>query len=107
MAHLLRGNLVATAHIPAKVTRQRKNVLRQRLFWVRERTRVRNRVHALLDRQHELEMPQVSDLFSKKGIAALKKLQLPEPDHWLLQQDLAELGELQRHINDIERQLTQ
>ncbi len=101
LAHLLRGNLVATARIPAKATRQRKNVLRRRLFWIRERTRVRNRAHALLHRQHGLEMPQVSDPFSKKGIAALKKLQLPEPDHWLLQQDLAELEELQRYINDL------
>jgi hypothetical protein len=31
------------------------------------RTRIRNRIHALVDRQRELEMPQCSDLFGRKG----------------------------------------
>ncbi len=32
---LLRGNLVARAHIPRRATRARKNLLRQRLYWSR------------------------------------------------------------------------
>jgi transposase len=46
----LRGNLVARVHIPSPQTRQRKNLLRQRLYWARLRTMLRNRIHALLDR---------------------------------------------------------
>ncbi len=34
---LLRGNLVARAHIPRGETRARKNLLRQRLYWSRLR----------------------------------------------------------------------
>jgi transposase len=49
LATLLRGDLIARAYVPAKATRQRKEVLRQRLYWARLRTRIRNRVHALLD----------------------------------------------------------
>jgi len=63
LATLLRGDLIARAHVPAKPTRQRKEVLRQRLYWARLRTRIRNRIHALIDRQRELKMPQCSDLF--------------------------------------------
>ena len=72
LATLLRGNLIARAHVPSKATRARKELLRQRLDWARLRTRVRNRVHAVLDRQRELEMPQCSDLFGRKGLNALQ-----------------------------------
>src|SRR5438045_9226545 len=54
LATLLRGDLVARAYVLSKPTRQRKEVLRQRLYWARLRTRVRNRIHALIDRQGEL-----------------------------------------------------
>src|SRR6266446_2095426 len=48
---LLRGNLVARTHVPRRETRMRKNLLRQRLYWARLRTMLRNRIHALVDRQ--------------------------------------------------------
>ena len=88
LATLLRGNLIARAHVPSKATRARKELLRQRLDWARLRTRVRNRVHAVLDRQRELEMPQCSDLFGRKGLNALSKLRLAEPDAILLGEEL-------------------
>ena len=86
---LLRGNLVARAHIPRRLTRQRKNLLRQRLYWARLRTMLRNRIHALLDRQRGLELPQCADIFGAKGLAALRALQLAEPDGTLLTEQLA------------------
>jgi transposase len=86
---LLRGNLVARAHVPRPETRARKNLLRQRLYWSRLRTMLRNRIHALLDRQHGLELPQCSDLFGARGLGFLRQLELPEPDGTLLQEALA------------------
>jgi transposase len=86
---LLRGNLVARAHIPRRETRARKNLLRQRLYWARLRTMLRNRIHALLDRQHRLELPQCSDIFGVRGLGFLRRLELAEPDHTLLREALA------------------
>jgi len=86
---LLRGNLIARAHIPSRATRARKNLLRQRLYWARLRTMLRNRIHALLDRQRVLELPQCSDLFGAKGLGFLRRLELPEPDGTLLREQLA------------------
>jgi transposase len=86
---LLRGNLVARAHIPRRQTRARKNLLRQRLYWARLRTMLRNRIHALLDRQHGLELPQCSDIFGVRGLGFLRRLELAEPDHTLLREALA------------------
>lgn len=86
---LLRGNLVARAHVPRRQTRARKNLLRQRLYWARLRTMLRNRIHALLDRQRGLELPQCSDIFGQRGLFFLRQLQLPEPDGMLLREQLA------------------
>jgi transposase len=67
LAKLLRGDLIAQSHAPGPATRARKHLLRQRLFWVRLRTMLRNRTHAILDRQRGLERPQLKDLFGRRG----------------------------------------
>jgi transposase len=105
LAHLLRANMLPSSHIPDRATRDRKEVLRQRMFWVRQRTRVRNRIHRLLGRQHNLAMPQVSDLFGRKGRAALNALQLAPPDDVLLSQQLAMLDVLGQQIAQLERMI--
>ncbi len=66
LANLLRANLVSCVHVPCRQTRQIKEVLRQRCFFVRQRTMLRNRIHRLLGGQHDLKLPQCSDLFGKK-----------------------------------------
>lgn len=105
LATLLRGGLVARAHIPAKATRRRKETLRQRLYWARLRTRIRNRIHALIDRQRDLEMPQCSDLFGRKGMEALHKTALAEPDATLLAEDLELIEIVNRQIRSQEKRI--
>jgi transposase len=83
-------------------------VLRQRLFWVRERTKLRNRVHSLLDRQHEeLALPVCSDLFGTKGMRALEGLatRLSAPDDTLLRQDLEMMKELKAKVGELEKMI--
>ena len=106
LAQLLRGNLIARAHAPSGVTRQRRFMLRQRMFWVRVRTMVRNRVHALLARQHDLELPQRADLFGPGGMKFLRTLKLPGTDAALLSQDLEVLEQLDREIKCSEQQIS-
>jgi len=91
LAHLLRADLIPPAHAPSKETRAVKRVLRQRLFLVRVRGMLKNRVHALLA-QHQVERPSLSDLFGVKGMRWLRGLSLPMPDGALLveQVDLLE-----------------
>ena len=103
LAQLLRADLVARAHVPSAATRQRKNVLRQRLFWVKLRTAIRNRVHTLLARQRGLVAPERSDLFGKKGQQWLAQVELADPDGWLLRQDRELLALLDAHVREIER----
>ena len=98
LAMLLRLGVVPECHVPDRQTRSRKEVLRQRAYWVRQRTGIRNRIHRIIGRQHGLQMPQVSDWFGAKGKAALSKAVLPEPDDMLLRQNLAMLDNLDKVI---------
>jgi len=105
LATLLRGHFIARVHVPPKAARQRKDQLRQRLYWARLRTRIRNRIHALLDRQPPLALPQCSDLFGVKGRAHLRRLELPGPDGTLLREDLALLELLNAQIKAQEQRI--
>lgn len=105
LAMLLRADLILSVHIPRKETRLRKEVLRQRVFWVKQRTRFRNRVHRIMGRHQNIDMPQVSDLFGKKGMAALEKAKLPEPDRLLLKQNLEMLKSVGVQIKEAENQI--
>jgi transposase len=105
LALLLRAGLISSVHIPCKETRQRKEVLRQRCFFVRQRTMLRNRIHRLLGAQHDLKLPQVSDIFGKKGMGFLEKLELPAPSGLLLKQQLEMLKNTQLRIKEDEAAL--
>jgi transposase len=105
LADLLRGNLVSSVHLCGKATREIKEVLRQRCFFVRQRTMMRNRIHRLLGAQHGLKLPECSDLFGAKGMSFLSKLKLPAPAGFLLTQQLALLGDLALRIREDEKAL--
>jgi len=97
LAHLLRADLIPQAYAPSKDVRAIKRVLRQRMFFVRVRTMLKNRIKALLA-QHSVEVLDVSDLYGKKGLQWLKALKLPEPDGKLLSEDLDLLAVLNERI---------
>jgi len=103
LAELHRVGLIAESHASSQDARRRKELLRQRCFFVRQRTSIRNRIHNLLGSQRDLEMPQVSDIFGKKGMAALGKAVIDQPHRRLmLDQDLAMMRELNTHIKGAE-----
>jgi transposase len=105
LARLLHAGMICEVHIPSKPARQRKEVLRQRCFFVRQRTMIRNRIHRLLGAQHNLQLPQCSDLFGKRGLGFLDKLDLPAPSGLLLKQQLEMLRNLQTRIAEDEAAL--
>ncbi len=108
LAKLLRGDLIAQSHAPSATTRARKHLLRQRLFWVRLRTMLRNRIHAVLDRQHDLERPQLKNFFSRRGQSWLEQIQLPtHEDQPLLEQNLEVAQLLEAKIKQLDRTIGQ
>lgn len=99
LAHLLRANLIPEAYAPSKDTRKAKDILRQRMFFVRTRTKVKNRIFMILDRHPEIkDRPKVVDIFGKAGSLWLKNLKLSQPDDKLLKESLELLDNLNQRI---------
>ncbi len=104
LGQLLRVGLIPRAYIPGRETRQLREAVRQRLFLVRLRTMLKNRIHAHLDRHHVVP-PPVSDLFGKRGRDYLSKVELPAPAQQLLRQQLRLLETLGLEIRETEKLL--
>lgn len=104
LGQLLRAGLIPRAHIPGRETRQLREAVRQRLFLVRLRTMLKNRIHALLDRHH-IVAPPASDLFGKRGRNYLSKVEVPGLAQSLLRQDLHLLETLGSEIKETEKLL--
>lgn len=102
LAQLLRVNLIPAAYAPSRETRGVKRVLRRRAFVVAVRTMVKNRVQWLLT-QHEVERPEVSDLFGVAGMSWLKGLELPSTDGELLREDVKLVEHLGGHLKRTEQ----
>ncbi|MCX6748306.1 MAG: IS110 family transposase, partial [Candidatus Pacearchaeota archaeon] len=56
LADLLRANLVAESYIPSRDIRKLRDVVRQRSSLVKERTQIKNKIHAILIR-HGIKTP--------------------------------------------------
>ena len=56
LADLLRANLVAESYIPSREIRKLREVVRQRSSLIKERTRIKNKIHAILTR-HGIKTP--------------------------------------------------
>jgi transposase len=69
LAELARANLLPTVWLPDLATRERRRLLRGRAFFVRERTKVKNRIHGHLTAENQL-CPK-TDLYGKAGRAWL------------------------------------
>ncbi len=104
LGQLLRAGLIPRAYIPGRETRHLREAVRQRLFLVRVRTMLKNRIHALLDRYHVVP-PPVSDLFGKRGRNYLSGVKLPGLAQELLAQDLRLLEALGSEIRSTEKAL--
>ena len=64
LADLTRGNLLPTSWIPPKEIRELRDLVRQRIFLVKQKTKIKNKIHAeLIKRGIEYKR----NIFSKAG----------------------------------------
>jgi transposase len=102
LADLLRADLIPTVHVPSRKVRAQKNLLRQRFWLVELRTRVKNRTHHILDRNH-VTLPACSDLFGKSGRQLLEQIEITAPDNFLLKTHLELLDYIEKQIDNTEK----
>lgn len=104
LAHLLRADLVPVAYVPGDAARTLRQALRERMFYVRLRTMVKNRVVTIFDRYPEQTRPlrEVTDLFGKLGRAHLVTLSFSEIDRIQIDRSLAFIDDINGHIKAAE-----
>lgn len=74
LAHLLRADLLPTAYIPGQQTRDIREVLRMYAFLISQRTRFKNRMHAIL-LKNGINCPY-TNIFGKRSLRWLNDLAL-------------------------------
>jgi transposase len=103
LAELSRRELVPAIWLPSFEQRGERERARWRLFLVRKRTALKQRVHAqLMTFGHPCP---VSDLFGARGRELLERLEFPEPWRSGVLAAVAMIDDLDRQITDIERDL--
>ena len=93
LAHLLRADLIAECYVPSRDVRLSRALLNHRVNVVRELTKVKNRIHSLLDK-YDLEC-EYDSIFGTHGRRWLCTLQLNGHDQEILQSLLRQLEFLQ------------
>ena len=80
MADLTRGNLLPTSWIPPKEIRELRDLVRQRIFLVKQRTKIKNKIHGeLIKRGIEYKR----NIFTKSGKEWLHSLKIPAIETYL------------------------
>jgi len=103
LAHLLRCDLIPSAHVSSPAARIGKKLLRHRMFLVRLSTMVKNRIHSLMDGFPLIrDTRSMKDLFSKKGVGWLKQIELPRYARRILDSEISLLEYLGLQIKHID-----
>lgn len=104
LAHLLRADLVPEAWAPSERAREVRVALRERMFYVRLRTMVKNRVVTVFDRYPEqtAQLRKLSDLFGKSGRQQLAALLVAPIDRIQIDRGLAFIDDINEWIQQSE-----
>jgi transposase len=104
LAQLLRMGTFPDVWIPSAEVRDQRELIRLRLWLVRQRTRVKNRTQAILCNYGVL-VQGVSNLFGMEGREAIEQggVQLPDHTRQSVQQQLELLDTLNAHIDALEQ----
>jgi transposase len=100
LAHLLRSDLIPPSYVPPPAVRKLRELLRYRLDLVKQRTALKNRVHALLAKEG-LTSP-FTDLFGRRGRQWLSTVALSRQQRYQLEGYLRVLDCLTQQIHDAE-----
>lgn len=106
LAQLYASNFLPEVWMPDEDTLALRRQISRRSQLVRQRTRLKNEVHAVLA-AHLIERCPATDLFGQKGRTWLSAQPLPMDERLGVEQRLRELDRLGEDLREIERALAQ
>lgn len=101
LANLLRTNLLPAAYIPAQATRG--DLVRHRAHLTRQRTQLKNRIHAIVARYEG--QPPPGGLFTKAGVAFLQALPLRPFHRRIVEDSLALIEQFKASAKALDKRL--
>jgi transposase len=103
---LQQAGTLPTVWIPPGELRDQRDLPRTRMVLVRQRTQLKNRIHATLAK-YALHCSEVTDLFGRRGLALLRQRieQLPPHTGYATGQILAQVEALDRQVRAFEREI--
>ena len=109
LAHLLRADLIPTCYVAPKEIREKRSLLKERVFFVKQRTMLKNRVVTIFDRYPEEVKKQKAhtDLFGKMGRHTLKVLNVSENDRDLIDRELRFIDLFKEGIKEVEKRISE
>ena len=105
LAQLLRVDFLATVHVSSLKTRQLKELLRHRHKLVRDAVRMKNRIHNIMAKNNI--HVSVSDLFGKRGLIFLSKVELPLYHRRQVDTYLELYRQLKNHVDMLTKKVRQ
>jgi transposase len=103
LAKLLRADFLPHVWCPDEGTKERRALCSRRAGLVQDRTRIKNRIHAILHQR--LIAPPVDALFSTKGRAWLEQVSMDERGHDALNSELRLLAQVEKEIEELHTEL--
>ena len=103
LAQLLRLNFLPEAYLAPREVRDLRMKLRHRQGMIKDRTMLKNRVHALLIR-HNIQLEQ-SDIFGASGKELLRRMDLPLPARQILDDQLDLIEQFDTKILQTDRRM--
>ena len=89
LAYMLKADMLPAAYVPSRATMENKLLLRSRISLVRIRTQIKNKIHAIVDRNTDsyFGLENMTDIFTKTGIKILRDTKICPTDHRILDSD--------------------
>jgi len=105
LGQMLRMDYIPEVWVPDNPTRVLREVARYRLFTVKFKTMLKNRIHDILLKSH-IEVPEVKDLFGSHGLKFLESLELKDKNYdILLKRQLGLLKQMKEEDKEIQEVL--
>lgn len=107
LAYMLKADMLPAAYVPKKDTMEDKMLLRARISLVRMRTQIKNKIHAIVDRNRDSYrgLENLSDIFGRTGKQILKDTKINPVDHRIITGYLELIDDINRKTKELEVQI--
>jgi transposase len=103
LSDLLRTGLISESYVPVKEFREKRSLVRHRIVLSRTKTKLANKVHAILDKYEY--RTELTDMFGIHGIKWLKSLSVSPIDKIILDTTLASIESIDNQIEVVSKEI--